>query len=74
MTNREINLEPCECPYCGSFKVARMGTTRSGEFWIQCKKCNAQGPKCPTLPGAVREWNKINGGIKCQSDAIATTH
>ena len=52
---KEINLEPCECPYCGSFKVVKCGeTTHPQAFYIECKKCGARGPKSPTLPGAIQ--------------------
>ena len=47
---KEINLEPCECPYCGSFKVVKCGeTTHPQSFYIECKKCGARGTEVANI-------------------------
>ena len=43
------------CPFCGSGDI-RIALTH-GDYWVNCGKCWAEGPKCDTESAATAAWN-----------------
>lgn len=57
-----LSRHAMECPFCRSINLhlIDMGTT----FWINCGRCNANGPSANTPEQALEHWNwteHING-------------
>lgn len=49
-----------ECPFCGSENVSReeYNIVGPGNNWVECHKCDAQGPSGDTPEEAAAAWNK----------------
>lgn len=53
MTDREaIALKPC--PFCKGKAIKQMSAERP---FVYCESCDANGPECDTIGGAVEFWN-----------------
>ena len=49
------------CPFCGSRDVSIASeSTVTGfmMYWVDCDKCEAQGPMCASDSTAVKQWDK----------------
>ncbi len=50
---------PLECPFCNFAGDAVIRPEEYKEqYWIECFKCHARGPKAYTVAEAVRLWNQ----------------